>query len=74
VTPDHAAAIVERQRLDLAFESVTVDQRVCVALHYSLDVPVRQIAETLGVPEGTVKSRIHAGITRMRAALEVDDR
>jgi DNA-directed RNA polymerase specialized sigma24 family protein len=33
-----------------------------------------EIAETLGVPVGTVKSRIRYGTTAMRAALEADDR
>jgi DNA-directed RNA polymerase specialized sigma24 family protein len=32
------------------------------------------IAETLGIPVGTVKSRIRYGIAAMRAALEADDR
>jgi DNA-directed RNA polymerase specialized sigma24 family protein len=33
-----------------------------------------EIAETLGVPVGTVKSRIRYGVVAMRAALEADDR
>jgi DNA-directed RNA polymerase specialized sigma24 family protein len=32
------------------------------------------IAETLGIPVGTVKSRIRYGTAAMRAALEADDR
>lgn len=74
VTPDHAVVIADRQRLDGAFERLSADQRVCVALHYSLDISVAEIARALGVPEGTVKSRINAGITRMRAALEGEER
>jgi DNA-directed RNA polymerase specialized sigma24 family protein len=33
-----------------------------------------EIAETLGLPVGTVKSRIRYGTAAMRAALEADDR
>jgi DNA-directed RNA polymerase specialized sigma24 family protein len=33
-----------------------------------------EIAETLGVPVGTVKSRIRYGTAAMRAGLEADDR
>lgn len=32
-----------------------------IALHYLADLPVEQIAEELGVPTGTVKSRLSRG-------------
>jgi RNA polymerase sigma-70 factor (ECF subfamily) len=41
-----------------------------LALRFTLDLPVRDVALTLGVPEGTVKSRLNAAITRLRAALK----
>ena len=39
-----------------------------------MDLSVPQIAETLRIPEGTVKSRINAGMERLRAAIAEDDR
>ena len=67
---DHAAAVALRQSLDRAFESLPAEQRVCVVMHYTFDLPLAQIAASLGIPEGTVKSRIHAGIQRLRLALQ----
>jgi RNA polymerase sigma-70 factor (ECF subfamily) len=70
---DPATDVARRDSLDRAFEDLSPDQRACVVLHYSFDFTVPQIAATLGVPDGTVKSRIHAGIQRLRAALAEDD-
>ena len=72
---DQSAALSERDRLDQAFASLTADQRIAVVLHYVVDLSGPQIASALSVPEGTVKSRIHSGVERLRAALEsMDDR
>lgn len=72
-SPDHAIEVAERDRLDRAFGRLTADQRICVGLHYSLDLSVPQISESLSIPEGTVKSRINAGMERLRAAIAADD-
>ena len=69
-----AAAIDDRLVLDDAFERLTADHRVALALRYYEDLTVDQIAERIGVPTGTVKSRIHFAIERMRAALGDDGR
>jgi RNA polymerase sigma-70 factor, ECF subfamily len=74
VTPDASAAVLERERLDRAFGRLSAEQRVCLALRYSVDLTVPQIATTLSIPEGTVKSRLHSGLARMREALAEDDR
>jgi RNA polymerase sigma-70 factor, ECF subfamily len=71
---DRSDSVAERDRLDRAFESLPVDQRIALALHYALDLSVPQVAAVLSVPDGTVKSRVHAGIERMRAALISEDK
>jgi RNA polymerase sigma-70 factor, ECF subfamily len=48
-----------------ALASLPVGQRQVVVLHHLLDLPVDEIASTLGVPVGTVKSRL----SRARLAL-----
>lgn len=70
---DRSTMLAERDRLDRAFESLPADQRVALALHYALDLSVPQVAAVLSVADGTVKSRIHAGVERLRAALAAED-
>ncbi|MEV8599844.1 sigma-70 family RNA polymerase sigma factor [Streptomyces griseoviridis] len=48
-------------------------QRQVVVLRFYADLPVRSIAEELGVPEGTVKSRLHTAIRALRARLHEDE-
>ncbi len=69
---DRSAELAERDRLDRAFTSLTADQRIAVVLHHVVDLSVPEVAVVLSVPEGTVKSRIHTGVERLRAALEVE--
>jgi RNA polymerase sigma-70 factor (ECF subfamily) len=51
------------ERLDVidALRSLPVEQREVVALHHLADLPVAEIAEELGLPAGTVKSRLSRG-------------
>ncbi|MET7988195.1 MULTISPECIES: sigma-70 family RNA polymerase sigma factor [unclassified Streptomyces] len=48
-------------------------QRQVLVLRFYADLPVRDIAEELGVPEGTVKSRLHTAVRAMRARLHEDE-
>lgn len=43
-------------------------------LHHYIGMRHVEIAETLGVPVGTVKSRIHYASATLRAAIEADSR
>ena len=70
---DGSTVFAERDRLDGVFDSLPADQRIALALHYVLDLSVPQVAAVLSVPDGTVKSRIHAGVERLRAALTSED-
>ena len=51
-----------------------LDQRVVIVLAFYLDLPLAGIAATLGVPLGTVKSRLSRGLHGLRAAVEADER
>lgn len=50
-------------------------QRAALLLHYYLDMTVREVAEVMDIPEGTVKTLIHRGRQRLRAetSSEVSD-
>lgn len=49
------------------------DQRLVVMLYYYEDLPVAEIAKTLRVPQGTVKSRLSRGRERLRALLREEE-
>jgi RNA polymerase sigma-70 factor, ECF subfamily len=74
VVSDHARDVVERERVDHAFRRLPVEQRAVLVLHHHLQLTHPEIAELLGIPIGTVKSRIRRGLDNLRASLAVDDR
>lgn len=45
------------------------EQRATVVLRFFQDLSLPQIAEVMGVPEGTVKSRLHTALSKLRAEL-----
>ena len=45
-----------------------------MVLHHYLDLPLEEVADVLGVPIGTVRSRLHHAMRGLRAALEADAR
>lgn len=67
--PDPSAAWADAVALEVAMRALTPDLRTCAALYYLERWPVADIAALLGVPAGTVKSRLHAARARLREAL-----
>ena len=66
--------VVDRDQLERGFRRLSLEHRAVVVLHHYLDWPLEQIAETLGVPPGTVRSRLHHAMRGLRAALDADAR
>ena len=71
---DALSGVHDRDQLERAFRRLSVEHRAVVVLHYYLDQSVDEIAETLGIPAGTVKSRVHHAMRGLRAAIEADTR
>ena len=71
---DPAIAVANREQLDRAFRTLSADQRAAIVLQYYRDLTLAQIAETLDVPIGTVRSRLHYAKRALRAAIEADAR
>lgn len=59
--------------IEFALEDLSEQQREIVVLFHQLDWPIAQIAEYMDMPEGTVKSHLHRGRQKMRAALRSHD-
>jgi RNA polymerase sigma-70 factor, ECF subfamily len=74
VAADHARAIADHDQLDRGFRQLKQDQRAAVVLRFYLGLTVPEVAEALGLPVGTAKSRIHYAVEALRAALEADER
>lgn len=71
---DPYGPLVERDRVDRAFRRLPLEQRAVLALQHHFELSNVEIAATLGLPIGTVKSRIRYGLSAMRAAMAADDR
>lgn len=74
VAGDTFGSVVVRDQLERAFHRLTVDHRAVVVLHHLMDLPVEEVADVLGVPVGTVKSRLSRAMRGLRAAIEADER
>jgi len=66
--------LADRDELERGFRRLDVDQRTVLVMHYYLGFSLDEAAEALGIPPGTVRSRLHRAINAMRAALEADAR
>ena len=52
----------------------TPELRAVIVLHHYLDLPLPAVADSLGIPLGTAKSRLHRALGQLRAALDADAR
>jgi RNA polymerase sigma-70 factor (ECF subfamily) len=72
--PDALERAVERRTLGRAFDRLDPDDRLILTLHHFLGLPVAETATHLAIPIGTVKSRVHAAMERLRAAYDAEER
>jgi RNA polymerase sigma-70 factor, ECF subfamily len=66
---DPFAALVARDAVLRAMIGLPIDHRIVIVLRFWADLPVDAIADRLGIPAGTVKSRLHYAMRELRAAL-----
>jgi RNA polymerase sigma-70 factor (ECF subfamily) len=71
---DPGLEIADRDQLERGFSRLSPDQRALIALHFYLGLPMQETAEIVGLPVGTVKSRLFRATQQMRAALDADAR
>jgi len=60
----------DRVALVAAMRELPESQRVTLALYYLGDLSINEVAETLGVPTGTVKARLSRGRQALAALLD----
>ena len=70
--PDPTVSVDDRDALDRAFRRLSPEHRAVFVLHRHAGHPLAEVAEIVGAPVGTVKSRLHYATRILRAAIVAD--
>jgi RNA polymerase sigma-70 factor (ECF subfamily) len=71
--PDASGLIAQRDLVDGVLRRLDPSGRAIVVLHYYAGLPLLEVAATLRIPIGTVKSRLHRALRDMRVAIDDPD-
>ena len=69
---DDIVSVDDRDQLDRAFRRLSVEQRAVFVLHHHEGRSLVEIADTLGIPAGTARSRLHYATRVLRTAIAAD--
>jgi RNA polymerase sigma-70 factor (ECF subfamily) len=72
--PDQLLTIAHRDQLERGFRRLPPEHRAVLVLHHFLGYSPAEIAESLGIPPGTARSRLHNAHRAIRAALDAEAR
>ena len=72
--PDDLLTLADRDQLERGFRRLPPEHRAILVLHHYEGYAPSEIAEILGIPAGTARSRLHHAHRAMRAALDADAR
>jgi RNA polymerase sigma-70 factor (ECF subfamily) len=67
---DNVLTVEREMRVRAALEHIPSDQAMVIRLSFFEDRPQSEIAQVLGIPLGTVKSRVRLAMSRLRALVE----
>jgi RNA polymerase sigma-70 factor (ECF subfamily) len=70
--PDPTVSVDDRDALDRAFQRLTAQHRAVFVLHHHAGLSLAEVADVVGVPVGTVKSRLHYATRALRTAIVAD--
>jgi DNA-directed RNA polymerase specialized sigma24 family protein len=71
---DPLGAVDARDQLERAFRRLDPRQRAVLVVHHYLQLSDAEAAAVLGIPVGTMKSRLNRATIALRAAIDADDR
>ena len=69
IKPESAEISNESESLSQAIQSLSDEHRILISLRFGQELQIGQIASMLSIPEGTVKSRLHRALARLREIL-----
>jgi RNA polymerase sigma-70 factor (ECF subfamily) len=72
--PGEFLTVNDRDQLERAFRRLTLEQRAILVFYHYLGLPLPEVADRLGIPFGTAKSRLHYATAALRASIEADAR
>jgi RNA polymerase sigma factor (sigma-70 family) len=72
--PDALGQVHDRDQLERGFRRLSIDHRAVLVMYQYLHLSTDEVGEALGIPAGTVRSRLTYAVRAMRAALEADER
>jgi RNA polymerase sigma-70 factor (ECF subfamily) len=64
--------VVDNDAIGRGFDRMRPQDRMILVLHHVEERPVAEIARSLGIPVGTVKSRLHAARAALEKAMEAE--
>jgi RNA polymerase sigma-70 factor, ECF subfamily len=67
--PDTSGRLADRDLVDGILRRLDEHGRAIVVLHYYLGMPLNEVGRSLGIPTGTVKSRLHRALGEMRSGM-----
>ena len=73
-SPDPTLHLADRDELERLLVRLAPEQRALIVLHFYVGLSLPETALALGLPVGTVKSRLHRTMQRLRASLDADAR
>jgi RNA polymerase sigma-70 factor, ECF subfamily len=71
---DETNRLADTDALEQGLQRLSVDHRAVIVHHYFLELSLPEIADALGIPVGTAKSRLHHARLALRASLGLESR
>lgn len=68
-TADSTGQLADSEALEQGLRSLSIDHRAAIVHHYYLELSLPEMADALGIPVGTAKSRLHHARLALRAAI-----
>ena len=68
------SGLEDRELIERGLAALSLDHRTILTLHFYLELTPGEIADRLGIPPGTARSRLHYALNALRAAVEASER